>query len=59
MIGVLRLDSVGVGGAVGAAIHGGEAGIIMGSLPQRGPVHLAQREVFSPEQVAQHLLRAP
>jgi hypothetical protein len=59
MTGVLRLDLVGVGGAAGAAIRGGEAGIITASSLQRGPVHLAQLEVFSPEQAAQHPLRAP
>ena len=53
MAGHLHLDSAGAGGALGDAIHGGEAGIIMGSWRRRGPVHLAQLEISIHEQVAQ------
>src|SRR6267378_1614701 len=46
MTGHLHLDSAGVGvGVGGAAIRGGEAGIIMGSSRQRGPIHLAPQEI--------------
>ena len=58
MIGLLHLASAGVGGAVGAAIHGGEAGIITGSWRRRGPIHLAQLEISINEQVAQVLALA-
>src|SRR6267142_4319801 len=58
MIGVLHLDLVGVGGAVGGAIHGGGAGIIMASWQQRGPIHLALLEASTHDQVARHPARA-
>jgi hypothetical protein len=59
MAGLLHLDSVGVGGAVGDAIHGGGAGTIMGSWRQRGLVHLAQLEISIHEPVAQVPAHAP